>query len=140
MTTGIHHVAGITANVQANVDFYAGFLGYSNGANLLGAVLQLHPGAIRRAVLLRSVQALETPPKTDVEDTNVLMVNGAGDPFGRMAPALEKALRDAGAQLDMQTLPAGDELTPEDAEEVKEWLTENTAPRRNTSQRSRKPA
>lgn len=27
MTTGIHHVTGIAANVQANVDFYAGFLG-----------------------------------------------------------------------------------------------------------------
>src|SRR5690606_12416864 len=26
MTSGIHHVTGITANVQANVDFYAGFL------------------------------------------------------------------------------------------------------------------
>src|SRR5690606_18345468 len=27
MTTGIHHFTGITANVQANVDFYVGFLG-----------------------------------------------------------------------------------------------------------------
>jgi phospholipase/carboxylesterase len=27
MTTGIHHITGITANVQANVDFYVGFLG-----------------------------------------------------------------------------------------------------------------
>ena len=27
MTSGIHHVTGITADVQANVDFYAGFLG-----------------------------------------------------------------------------------------------------------------
>ena len=27
MTTGIHHVTGITRRVQANVDFYAGFLG-----------------------------------------------------------------------------------------------------------------
>ena len=27
MTTGIHHVTGITADVQANVDFYVGFLG-----------------------------------------------------------------------------------------------------------------
>jgi len=27
MTTGIHHVTGITRNVQANVDFYMGFLG-----------------------------------------------------------------------------------------------------------------
>lgn len=27
MTSGIHHVTGITADVQANVDFYVGFLG-----------------------------------------------------------------------------------------------------------------
>jgi phospholipase/carboxylesterase len=27
MTSGIHHVTGITSNVQANVDFYVGFLG-----------------------------------------------------------------------------------------------------------------
>ena len=29
MTSGIHHFTGITANVQANVDFYVGFLGHS---------------------------------------------------------------------------------------------------------------
>jgi phospholipase/carboxylesterase len=28
MTSGIHHVTGITADVQANVDFYVGFLGH----------------------------------------------------------------------------------------------------------------
>jgi phospholipase/carboxylesterase len=27
MTSGIHHVTLITRNVQANIDFYAGFLG-----------------------------------------------------------------------------------------------------------------
>ena len=27
MPTGLHHVTAITARVQANVDFYAGFLG-----------------------------------------------------------------------------------------------------------------
>ena len=27
MTGGIHHITLITANVQANVDFYVGFLG-----------------------------------------------------------------------------------------------------------------
>lgn len=27
MTSGIHHITLITRNVQANVDFYAGFLG-----------------------------------------------------------------------------------------------------------------
>ena len=28
MTSGIHHFTGITADVQANVDFYVGFLGH----------------------------------------------------------------------------------------------------------------
>lgn len=27
MVSGIHHVPGIASNVQANVDFYTGFLG-----------------------------------------------------------------------------------------------------------------
>ena len=27
MTTGIHHVTALTADIQANVDFYIGFLG-----------------------------------------------------------------------------------------------------------------
>lgn len=27
MTSGIHHITGITRKIQANVDFYAGFLG-----------------------------------------------------------------------------------------------------------------
>jgi phospholipase/carboxylesterase len=27
MTSGLHHVTGITADVQASVDFYVGFLG-----------------------------------------------------------------------------------------------------------------
>jgi phospholipase/carboxylesterase len=26
-TSGLHHVTGITADVQANIDFYVGFLG-----------------------------------------------------------------------------------------------------------------
>lgn len=30
------------------------FLGYSNGANMLAAVIQLYPGVVRRAVLLRA--------------------------------------------------------------------------------------
>lgn len=38
------------------------FLGYSNGANLLVAVLRLHPDTVRRAILLRPVEVLEDPP------------------------------------------------------------------------------
>ncbi|MGJ8616568.1 MAG: VOC family protein [Sulfitobacter sp.] len=100
------------------------FLGYSNGANLLGAVLQLHPGVIRRAMLLRSVQALETSPAGDAAETRVLMLNGAEDPFGQMAPALEKALRNSGVSLDSRILPAGHELTDEDITLARNWLSD----------------
>ncbi|MDO5641787.1 MAG: VOC family protein [Paracoccus sp. (in: a-proteobacteria)] len=98
------------------------YLGYSNGANLLGAVMQLHPGVISRAILLRPVQVLETPPEADMNGTRVLMLSGSRDPFNRMAPALEKALRDGGAGVDARLIDAGHELTPADQTAARDWL------------------
>ena len=98
------------------------FLGYSNGANLLGAIMQLHPGVVKRAMLLRAVQALEAPPEADSAGAAVLMLNGARDPFGRMAPALETALRQSGADLTVETLSAGHELAAEDLTRARSWL------------------
>lgn len=103
------------------------FLGYSNGANLLGAVMQLHFGVVRQAVLLRSVQALEKPAEGDATETRVLMLNGADDPFGQMAPALQQALRANGATLESRTLAAGHELTSEDVEMAQSWLKNTPA-------------
>ena len=42
MTTGIHHLTAITRNVQANVDFYAGFL----GLHLVKEIVQHHGGSV----------------------------------------------------------------------------------------------
>ncbi|SMO84139.1 VOC family protein [Paracoccus laeviglucosivorans] len=101
------------------------FLGYSNGANLIGAILQLYPQAIRRAILLRGIQVLEDAPQQAegaLAGQKVLMLNGARDMFGRMAPALEAALRQGGADLDAQTLPAGHELSAEDLNRAQAWL------------------
>ncbi|MTH65638.1 VOC family protein [Paracoccus shanxieyensis] len=102
-----------------------GVLGYSNGANLIGAILQLYPQAISRAVLLRGIQVLEEPPPLPegaLSGHRVLMLNGARDMFGRMAPALENALRQGGADLESQTLPAGHELSSEDVTRAQAWL------------------
>ncbi|ABL68445.1 VOC family protein [Paracoccus denitrificans] len=101
------------------------YLGYSNGANLLGAAMQLHPGLIGRAVLLRAVQVLEEPPALDAQalaGSRVLMLTGARDPFARMAPALERALRDGGAALEARVIEAGHELQPEDLTLAAGWL------------------
>ncbi|MCC5988638.1 MAG: VOC family protein [Pararhodobacter sp.] len=98
------------------------FLGYSNGANLLGAVMLLHPGVVRRAILLRALAALENPPAPDLACTEALMLSGAHDPFARMAPALEAALRAGGAAIDARHLPAGHELTEADLSAAREWF------------------
>ncbi len=98
------------------------YLGYSNGANLLGAVILLHPGLVRRAILLRGIAALEEAPEHDLTGTEVLLLSGAQDPFARMAPALEAALRNAGAALDTRSLPAGHDLGATDLEVAKAWL------------------
>lgn len=101
------------------------FLGYSNGANLLAAVMQLHPSIVRRAVLLRSLQALENPPTADLAETNVLMLNGRNDPFARKAPELRDALHAGGAEIVSRDLAAGHELTAADGAETVEWLRGN---------------
>ncbi|TDR92989.1 VOC family protein [Enterovirga rhinocerotis] len=98
------------------------FLGYSNGANLLAALIQLHPGIVRRAVLLRSAQVLQDPPTADLSATGVLMLNGGLDAYGRRAPELADALAGHGARVDVRELPVGHELTAEDAAEASEWI------------------
>ncbi len=98
------------------------FLGYSNGANLLGAVMLLHPGAVRRAILLRGIAALDDPPAPDLSGADVLLISGAQDPFARMAPALEAALRAGGAALDARVLDAGHDLVEADREAARDWL------------------
>ncbi len=98
------------------------FLGYSNGASLLGAVMLLHPGVIRRAILLRAVAALEQPPGPDLSAAEVLLLTGAQDPFARFAPALEAALRSAGAALDVRTLDAGHDLAEADIDAARPWI------------------
>lgn|GEM_PF-4852551 len=43
-----------------------GFSGNFNGANLLGAILRLRPGAVQQALLPRGIKLLECPSKADL--------------------------------------------------------------------------
>lgn len=99
------------------------FLGYSNGANLLGAMLRLHPGVVRRAILLRGIEVLDDAPLADLAGARVLMTTGDRDPYGRMAPPLEASLRASGADLDARLLAAGHELSPDDLTVAQEWIS-----------------
>lgn len=98
------------------------FVGYSNGANFLAAFMQLHPGIVRRAVLLRSLQVLEDPPRADLSGSHVLMLNGRTDSLAAAAPALRDALEAGGAEVSWSDLAAGHELTEADTTAVAGWL------------------
>jgi phospholipase/carboxylesterase len=97
------------------------FVGYSNGANMIGAVMQLHPGIIRNAVLLRGMNVLESAPAVDLSGTNVLMLTGQSDPYGSYAGALETRLAAAGASVENRLVAAGHELGAADLDLAKAY-------------------
>lgn len=101
-------------------------LGYSNGANFAVATMALYPGLIQKAVLLRSMAALDDLPAVDLSGAQVLTVTGARDPYGPYATRLNEWLNENGASLDARMLPAGHEVTPEDASIAQEWLKGST--------------
>ncbi|MBB3899252.1 VOC family protein [Roseococcus suduntuyensis] len=98
------------------------FMGYSNGANFLAAVMQLHPAILRRAVLMRATQPLEAPPAADLSRTRVLMLDGREDSFVPATPRLAGELTARGAAVEAAMLAAGHELTAADVEEAARWL------------------
>ena len=98
------------------------FLGYSNGANLLAAAMQLHPGLAQRAVLLRPAAVLEAPPAAARFGASVLMLTGNDDPYRDLAVPLEAALRAAGAMVEAHAIAAGHALTPLDGDLAADWL------------------
>lgn len=97
-------------------------LGYSNGANFAGAVMALHPGLIRNAVLIRPMAVLEDMPRVDLSGVRVQTLTGAHDPYGRYATALNAWLAANGADLDATRIEAGHELTAHDLAAAKSWL------------------
>lgn len=101
------------------------FLGYSNGANLLAALIQHHPGLVRRAILLRAIQPLEEPPAADLAGTQVLLLDGRDDPLAGNAPSLAADLQARGATVDVVTLAEGHAIAGADIAAAARWLRRN---------------
>lgn len=100
------------------------FVGYSNGANMLAAVLRLHPGLIRSAILLRPMDVLEAPPEADLGGVRVLVVSGRDDPGRSHTEELAQRLLGAGAVVTLQSVEAGHALASADRGEARAWLTD----------------
>jgi phospholipase/carboxylesterase len=102
-------------------------VGYSNGVNITGAVLLLHPGVLSGAVLFRSVAPLTPSVLQPMPATPVLLVEGAMDPLvpRPRAERLQALLSSAGASVTLHFEPAAHGLTPNDVAVARRWLEEH---------------
>jgi len=113
----------------------ATFIGYSNGANLIGALTLLHPNLIHRAVLLRAMPVLQAAPAPDLSRSRFLTVAGKMDKvYSPFAPALEALLRARGATVDSRIVARGHLLGDEDVKVVSEWLSASSTIAGETAQ------
>ena len=99
-------------------------VGYSNGANVAGSTILLHPGLLRAAVLFRAMVPFEPEVTPDLSGMPVFIAAGRMD---RMippdnTPRLADILAEAGAEVDLRWRNVGHSLTYEEVGEAKEWL------------------
>ena len=98
------------------------FIGHSNGANFLAAVMLLQPHIVSRAALLRPMPILTDLPQVDLGEGHVLVVAGRDDPFAPHAPELATLLQARGAQVTMLDVGAGHDASLDDVRLIRTWL------------------
>jgi phospholipase/carboxylesterase len=99
-------------------------VGFSNGANIAAAVLQIWPEALAGAALIRAMVPLQEPPAADLSGKPVLIISGASDPIvpADNAKRLAALLKSAGATVQHHMLPAGHGLSQTDVAPIKAWI------------------
>ena len=100
-------------------------VGYSNGANIAGAMLLLHPDALNAAVLILAMVPFEPDPLPNLEGKPVLIRNGRRDPTipPPNGERLASILRSAGANVELEWNDGGHELTAADVARAREWIS-----------------
>lgn len=100
-------------------------LGYSNGANLLAAMLLLRPHRLQGAALLRPMLPLEPEALPDLAGKPILILRGSNDsliPASSTDRCIE-LFRQSGADLEVHTLDTGHALGRKDEELLAQWFS-----------------
>ncbi|MBM6593196.1 alpha/beta hydrolase [Microvirga pudoricolor] len=99
-------------------------LGFSNGANIAAAMLQLRPQSLAGAILLRAMVPLQDAPASNLEGLPVLIVSGAVDPIipAENAERLAASLAANGALVQHRILPVGHGLSQADITLAQTWI------------------
>ena len=101
-------------------------VGFSNGANIAGALLLLRPEVLGAAVLFRAMVPLVPDTLPTIPATPVLISNGKMDPLvsAEETERLAALLRSAGADVTVAWQNSGHELTQADMTTAREWLAQ----------------
>ena len=100
-------------------------VGYSNGANIAASLLLLRPEILSAAILFRAMVPLAPDKQPKLSSMRVWIGAGTDDPIIPTSETkrLAELLRKAGADVTIRHFPAGHELTPDDVEAARDWLT-----------------
>lgn len=124
-----HELADFVAQAGRHYGFAAGkviAVGYSNGANIAGAMLLLRPEVLSGAILLRPMVPLVPEDLPPLRGMPVLIASGLQDPIVPVAHAhaLVTLLERAGAAVTFGPENTGHGLTETGIEAARKWLSE----------------
>ncbi len=100
-------------------------VGYSNGANIAASMLLLRPEILSAAVLFRAMVPLVPEKQPDLSSKSIFISAGSLDPIVAASNTKElvEMLRDAGAEVTIRFLNTGHQLTSDDVDLAREYLT-----------------
>ncbi len=103
-------------------------VGFSNGANIAGSLLLLHPGDLKGAILFRPMVPFEPPSLPDLTGRRILVGAGRRDPLVPPAQTerLVEILGRAGAEVVLRWSDGGHDLGGEEVEAAAQWLSANS--------------
>ena len=98
-------------------------LGYSNGANIIAAILLLHGSVFQNAILLHPMVPLDEIPDKDLSGTKVFIGAGENDPIvdPDNTRRLEEVLGGMGAEVSSTWYRNGHTLTMEEIRDATAW-------------------
>ncbi len=102
-------------------------LGFSNGANVGWSLMLNDPGALAGALLMRPMLPFDPRPLPNLQGFPVLLLSGKDDPLvpPEQPSYFAALLGEAGADVTLETLPAGHALTQQDLIFASDWLERN---------------
>lgn len=100
-------------------------VGYSNGANIAGAMLLTDPVAFAGAALFHAMKPFDPDRLPDLSSKPVFLSGGRSDPMipAPQTEALQQMLASAGADITMYWSPGGHELTGPEVDAARGWMT-----------------